>query len=813
MSARLSSLLSAPANPRITLWGAMLFAVGGSLGFTGCDADTPSFVDDTPPPAYDAGPLPVSCSRPAEGCPCTPGEAPRECYVTQGMQGGDRLCGAGMRYCRDGSQAGIGVWGACSEIEDFIIPGGSALIQGPDICDACDPLCWENTDTPDNTDIGAPNSSGVVYTPGDFVSPGGVTLPASTTATVILTDLDGDGVADAADDCPSTAGLPAFFGCPDTGGQPGIYAELELNGASVTDNCALLGVAVNLLDVYFLVDTTGSMGGEIANLQSALTSGTINMCTGGIIGAIDCIIPGVQYGVGFFRDYGNPGGIYGPAGYEPYQHVQDLTTDVPTVQMAVNSLTTRSGTTTAESTTQALYSAVTGNALGSYVAARTGCPAGTYGYPCFRTGTQSVIVVLTDSYFHNGPPPLTFGPDAYPYDDLLLDPLGGFTSPRYADVINAINAAGTKIIAVESSGGNAIVNEHVDALTSDTGSTDALGALLVTSIDTDGTGLGAAVVENLLDIIDGTRVNVSARAVDNAGTAAVDERNFIESIVATGEGPTGDCASFTGATYIDCLPGTDVNYAITLRNDVVAPTANPQIFEFDIEFVYDGTTVVETKTVRVVVPPSTAVGCSGPLSITANAAGGCVLDLSQALDEEVAVAGTLYLAGAPLTYGAQWQWLSNTQVELLGGTCTSWLGNMAQAVTGDFSCIRQVGTYWRVHDSLDGDPTSTTGCMNPPEAPTWTQLEFEVTTPADTSITFHFQPADTAAATFSAPSASVTVPSASSPIDVTAALLNAGLRDDQRFLRVTAQLNGSADRRQVPTLHSMVQQWECLPYE
>ncbi len=68
---------------------------------------------------------------------------------------------------------------------------------------------------------------------------------------------------------------------------------------------------VRAADVNFLLDTTLSMGGELSNLQSALTTGTIAQtcnpaCTTasqGIMGAIRCCVSGAYFGVGTFDDY------------------------------------------------------------------------------------------------------------------------------------------------------------------------------------------------------------------------------------------------------------------------------------------------------------------------------------------------------------------------------------------------------------------------------------------------------------------------------------------------------------------------------
>jgi hypothetical protein len=50
------------------------------------------------------------------------------------------------------------------------------------------------------------------------------------------------------------------------------------------------------------------------------------------------------------------------------------------------------------------------------------------------------------------------------------------------------------------------------------------------------------------------------------------------------------------------LPGTQVNFRVTFRNDVVPPTATTQVFTFFIELIGDGTVVLGRVPVRIVVP-------------------------------------------------------------------------------------------------------------------------------------------------------------------------------------------------------------------
>ncbi|MCZ7686010.1 MAG: hypothetical protein M5U28_47530 [Sandaracinaceae bacterium] len=96
-------------------------------------------------------------------------------------------------------------------------------------------------------------------------------------------------------------------------------------------------------------------------------------------------------------------------------------------------------------------------------------------------------------------------------------------------------------------------------------------------------------------------MDISARAVDNTATA-LDERGFVDSITAVSWGP-GSCSGISGGSvFVQCLPGTSVDFRVAFRNDIVMPTSVPQVFTFWIEVLGDGTFVLARIPVRIVVP-------------------------------------------------------------------------------------------------------------------------------------------------------------------------------------------------------------------
>jgi hypothetical protein len=373
---------------------ALVFLCLASLALAACTGDGPA--DYAPSGGEldeDAGAPPECGARPTEGCPCEPGSEPVSCYPDPiEMPGGGLVCQAGSMYCVDG------VWGECESVHTWELsaddahPDFGALVDGPVMCNPCRPDCSVARDYPVAGDLPG-RSTGVEYDP----ARGGIVLtPTGSGTGAWATDTDRDGVPDIADDFPMDPTR--------TGVEGGFYHTLPYGGSAVSDPMNI-ATTVRTADVYFLMDTTGSMGGELYNLQSQLTSGTfIAGCSGGIIGAIRCTIPDAWFGVGWHDDY--PVDPYGGAGTDyVYGHRLDITSDTAAAQTAVNSLAIHWGYDWPESQSQALWAIATGGGLGPFLTARSGCPAGRWGYPCFRGGTIPITVLFTDAPFHNGPNP------------------------------------------------------------------------------------------------------------------------------------------------------------------------------------------------------------------------------------------------------------------------------------------------------------------------------------------------------------------------------------------------------------------------
>jgi hypothetical protein len=157
-------------------------------------------------------------------------------------------------------------------------------------------------------------------------------------------------------------------------------------------------------DIFFVVDTTGSMGGTIANVQSTLMS---------------TIIPGIRSALGPMGDarYGVAGhGDFAEGGTNYTGNVrvfQRLTPDAALAQAATRMLHADNGGDYPESQVPAMHAIISGYGVPGYggTATRmmnpaTDCGATSdspvpYGWGCFLPGRVPIIVLFSDAEWHN----------------------------------------------------------------------------------------------------------------------------------------------------------------------------------------------------------------------------------------------------------------------------------------------------------------------------------------------------------------------------------------------------------------------------
>jgi len=390
------------------------------------------------------------------------------------------------------------------------------------------------------------------------------------------------------------------------------------------------GTDIEVADVFFLVDMTGSMQGERTNLINGLVSV--------IIPGIRSSIENVQFGAGGMDDY--PVDPYG-GGWEadlPFYLLRGIgpanedvgawsiaagPTTCPSspasndigsigggpngredILEAVEGLPCHGGDDWEESYVPALWATATGRGLswpGGSLPDRT-CPVipdetgMRRGYPCFRPGALPIILLFGDAPFHNGPA------SGAPYT--LIS-----GAPTYADAVAALGSIGARVIGIFS-GGTYDLTPRADyeAAARDTGAVQADGTPLVFDISEDGSGLSTTVVDAVASLVGGTPQDVSTRTENVTGNP--DDFNatlFIKSIVPV-EGYRDGVAgagydSKDDTTFYRVIPGTLVDFAIDFYNDVRPPADTAQIFRARIIVVGNGVADLDARNVYIIVPP------------------------------------------------------------------------------------------------------------------------------------------------------------------------------------------------------------------
>ncbi|MBU1243266.1 hypothetical protein KJ612_08700, partial [Myxococcota bacterium] len=450
-------------------------------------------------------------------------------------------------------------------------------------------------------------------------------------------DTDGDGFSDlseitiGSDPCNPADTVTQGHGVE-------FFFELPYKGTQQHD-FLYFSPTVQRTDVFFNMDTTGSMSGEITNLKSGLSST--------IIPAVRARVTDSAFGVSYFDDYPmNPFGVanYNAGHDRVFQLLQAPTTNTSTAQTAVNALTTGNGNDGPESTFESLYLMATpGASTWSYTA--PAIPAGTLGGVGFRQQSVPIVLHITDAVSHV---PAEYA--AY----------GITTSHSAAQAIAALNAIGARVITLNSGAADSL--GHLTQISTSTGANLPVCAFkdtsnnwrctanmcctncstgtcagvapvggmckLVYSISSAGTGLGTAVVDGIDGIIKYSTFNVYTTWRRDPANTTFDTSCFIKRVVATQyiappQEPEASCnpvatpAAFGGASYNNGFtnfasgtssssrPGSQLVFDVVAENINCAPPStitNTYLVYIDVFDQVTGT-LLDTQIAFILVPP------------------------------------------------------------------------------------------------------------------------------------------------------------------------------------------------------------------
>jgi len=418
-------------------------------------------------------------------------------------------------------------------------------------------------------------------------------------------DTDGDGVTDLVEigACPEGDATCAGDATnPDSSPRTRgdfVFFEPYMMPPDPPEDTLVFSTNLQVADVYFLMDTTASMGSSITSLRSSIAT---------FIPRVRMEIPNVWVGIGDYRDY--PVSPYGSSGDFAYRNYQSVTNDEAAAASATSRYSPAGGNDGAESLVPALWSIATGTRLGGTsgmpatgAGEGTNCPAGTFGYPCFRSGAVPIVVAITDIYTHNGPG------GAFAYNNGSI----GATTPTWDQTIAELTARNIRVIGVgQGTGGQA----NLQALATATGAVDGAGAPLYS---TASGSIGDVVLNQIRTLANSTPLDISVVFEDDPSDAVDSFAAFVDHLVVNNDG--GDvmgrtCTVFpgdrlrdtNGDTYADAIdnvtPGNPVCFDIVVKqNDTVMPTSSPQVFRGTIRVIGDGFTELDRRDVFFLVPP------------------------------------------------------------------------------------------------------------------------------------------------------------------------------------------------------------------
>ncbi len=398
-------------------------------------------------------------------------------------------------------------------------------------------------------------------------------------------DSDGDGFTDGAEISAGTD--------PNDAGSiiTGVY--VEVGEREELEEVFTFTLDIQMGDVAFLLDTTCSMSGTLNAMKSEYSS---------IVSSIAAALPDAQYGVATFDDYNYAG--YGSGNDRPFILEQQVTSDTATIQTKLNSLSTHNGNDLPESTLEAIYQAVTGTgydqncngrfdsstdvkpflASGSDPFGGSGGQAGTtsgsgiQGGMGFRAYAMPIVVYATDAELRDPDRAGVGSPNGCPQD-------AGSSA-----VISATNSFGAYLIGVSVNPTSWSSNiSQMETLANATSSlADLNGDGIVNEelvFEWSGSSVSfrntvTSAIEDLISSVRFSEINLDIEGDDNGFVVDIEP----------------DTYELTGA-----VTGEVVDFTLLFRG-TVAETEEDQIHKLTLNVFGDGTVLLDTQDIYVVVP-------------------------------------------------------------------------------------------------------------------------------------------------------------------------------------------------------------------
>lgn len=395
-------------------------------------------------------------------------------------------------------------------------------------------------------------------------------------------DSDGDGFNDGAE--------VAVGADPNDGGSviEGIYVEVPER--TDVEEVFEFELSIQLGDIAFLLDTTCSMGGTLDAMKDEYAA---------IVDSLASTIPEANYAVATFDDYNY--GSMGSGSDRPFILQRQMTSDVSAVQSTLSSIGLHNGVDWPESSTEAIYQAISGsgydqNCNGSYDSGADVRPfisstsdpfsggggqhydstvvgTGSGGGVGFRDYALPVIVYATDAEMRDASSYAT--PGGCPFD---------------------ANGTGTAAAAID--GGVYLIGIGVGS-SAPTGQMNALADMTASFADTDGDGAAddrlvfgwsgssatfrntiVNAIEDLVDSVEFDFVELEIEGDDNGFVVGVDPERY----------------SVSGS-----VAGDIIDFTLIFRGTVAA-TGSDQLHQLTLNVLGNGTMLLDSLDIFVLVP-------------------------------------------------------------------------------------------------------------------------------------------------------------------------------------------------------------------
>lgn len=484
---------------------------------------------------------------------------------------------------------------------------------------------------------------------GAFNTPPTLDVPAFTTATAISSKLTAsfmgvDGIAQLT--VVATRPEDFFFILP--------YNDPTTNPATQPLTFA---TSVPALDMFVLMDVTGSMGEEIANLQSALTTT--------VIPGVKNAVANSEFGVGAFADFVD-GGNYGHASCntaggvtwdQPFHLFTPITATTADVTAGVSALAANNipigcGGDVPESGIEGIYQAVTGAGISG--PAPNTVPPSTIGW---RSGTMPVVLAISDAPTHGKAEANNLcnaaAPVNYSYDTAISASAHSRAETKMALANKCTRVIGIASVANAATSGDCDSRSYFTDFATTTGArvppaawdytgtrptncnatqcctgkngtgvapdSDGMCPLVFQVSSGNGSGVSTGVVTGIQMLtrfatfdVNHTTAGVTTDIDGNPLPTGKTTADFLKAITPTGATvpapppviapPTFDATNFHNVT-----PGTQIKFNVDAYNDFVMPTDQPQIFHATIQVLAGGCTPLDQRDVLILVPPAQIV--------------------------------------------------------------------------------------------------------------------------------------------------------------------------------------------------------------